>query len=76
MTIREACELVLQSIQLNTKNKILFLDMGKPVKIIDVIQKIFLISKKPNQKLNQITCKRTFTYKSKLQHREHKQGRS
>ena len=51
MTIREACELVLQSIQLNTKNKILFLDMGKPVKIIDVIQKIFLISKKPNQKL-------------------------
>ncbi len=51
MTIREACELVLQSIQLNTKNKILFLDMGKPVKIIDVIRKIFSISKKPNQKL-------------------------
>ena len=51
MTIKEACELVLQSTQLNTKNKILFLDMGKPIKIIEIIRKIFLIAKKPNQKL-------------------------
>lgn len=51
MSIREACELVLQSIQINTKNKILFLDMGKPIKIIDIIRKLFLIYKKPNQKL-------------------------
>ena len=51
MTIREACELVLQSIQIKTKNKILFLDMGKPVKIIKVINKIFRIFKKQNQKL-------------------------
>ena len=51
MTIKEACELVLKSIEINKKNKILFLDMGKPVKIINIIQKIFLISKKPNQKL-------------------------
>ena len=41
MTIKEACELVLQSTQLNTKNKILFLDMGKPIKIIEIIRKIF-----------------------------------
>ena len=51
MTIKEACELVLQSTQLNTKNKILFLDMGKPIKILEIIRKIFLIAKKPNQKL-------------------------
>ncbi|MDC0394054.1 polysaccharide biosynthesis protein [Candidatus Pelagibacter sp.] len=51
MTIQEACELVLKSTQLNTKNKILFLDMGKPLKIIDIIKKIFFIIKKPNQKL-------------------------
>ena len=51
MTIKEACELVLQSTQINTKNKILFLDMGKPIKIIEIIKKIFLIVKKPNQKL-------------------------
>ena len=51
MTIREACELVLKSININTKNKILFLDMGKPIKIIDIIKKLFSIVKKPNQKL-------------------------
>ena len=51
MTIKEACELVLKSIQIKTKNKILFLHMGKPVKIINVINKIFNIFKKPNQKL-------------------------
>ncbi len=51
MTIKEACELVLQSTKINTQNKILFLDMGKPVKIIDIIKKLFSILKKPNQKL-------------------------
>ncbi len=51
MTIKEACELVLQSTKINTKNKILFLDMGKPVKIIYIIKKLFSILKKPNQKL-------------------------
>ncbi len=51
MTIKEACELVLQSTKINTKNKILFLDMGKPIKIINIIKKLFSILKKPNQKL-------------------------
>lgn len=51
MTIKEACELVLQSILINSKNKILFLDMGKPVKIVNIIKKIFDICKQPNQKL-------------------------
>ena len=51
MTIREACELVLKSININTKNKILFLDMGEPIKIVDIIKKLFSIVKKPNQKL-------------------------
>ncbi len=51
MTIKEACSLVLQSCSINTKNKILFLDMGKPVKILNVIKKIFQTYKKPYQKL-------------------------
>ena len=51
MTIKEACELVLQSTKINTKNRILFLDMGKPVKILNIITKLFSILKKPKQKL-------------------------
>ncbi len=51
MTIKEACKLVLQSTLIDSKNKILFLDMGKPVKIVDIIKKIFNICKKPDQKL-------------------------
>ena len=51
MTINEACNLVLKSCSLNLKNKILFLDMGKPVRIIDLIKKLFEAYKKPNQKI-------------------------
>lgn len=51
MTIKEACELVLQSTKIETNNKILFLDMGEPVKIINIIKKLFFILKKPSQKL-------------------------
>ena len=51
MTIREACELVLQSININGKKKLLFLDMGKPLMIYDIIKKIFNLYKVPNQKL-------------------------
>ena len=51
MTINEACNLVLQSCSLNFKNKILFLDMGKPVKIIDLIKRLFATYRKPDQKL-------------------------
>ena len=51
MSIREACNLVLRCTTLKNKNKIYFLDMGKPVKILDVIKKMFGIYKKSNQKL-------------------------
>jgi len=51
MTIKEACTLVLKSCSLNFSNKILFLDMGKPVKILNLIKKIFNTYKKPDQKL-------------------------
>lgn len=51
MTIKEACSLVLQSCSINTKNKILFLDMGRPVRIMNIIKKIHQVYKKPNQKL-------------------------
>ena len=50
MTIREACELVLKSININTKNKILFLDMGEPIKIVDIIKKIIFNCKKAKSK--------------------------
>ncbi len=51
MTIKEACNLVLQTSTFKYENKILFLDMGKPVKIIDIIKNIFDKYKKKNQKL-------------------------
>ncbi len=51
MTIREACNLVLKTCSLYSGNKILFLDMGKPIKIINLIEKLFEAYKKPNQKL-------------------------
>ncbi len=51
MTVSEACSLVLQSSTLNIKQKILFLDMGKPIKILHLIKKMFNIFKSPNQKL-------------------------
>jgi FlaA1/EpsC-like NDP-sugar epimerase len=41
MSIREACNLVLQSSHLKTyKNSIFVLDMGKPIKIIQILRKI------------------------------------
>ena len=51
MSIQEACNLVIQSSVSKYKNKILFLDMGKSVKILDVIKKIFKIYGKKNQRL-------------------------
>ena len=51
MTIKEACSLVIKSSQIDSKSKICVLDMGKPVKVIDLIEKIFKIFKKRNQKL-------------------------
>ena len=51
MSIREACNLVLRCSTLKNQNDIFFLDMGKPIKILEIIKKMFKIYKKPNQKL-------------------------
>lgn len=51
MSIKEACNLVLQSSVSQYRNKILFLDMGKPVKIIDVIKRMFKVYAINSQKL-------------------------
>lgn len=51
MTIKEACNLVLQSSVSQYTNKTLFLDMGKPIKIIDIIKKMFVLYSKEGQKL-------------------------
>jgi FlaA1/EpsC-like NDP-sugar epimerase len=51
MSIREACNLVLQASQLKCPSSIFILKMGKPIKIIDVINKIFNLMSYQNQKL-------------------------
>ena len=50
MSIKEACNLVLQSSVSKYKNKTLFLDMGKPIKILDIIKKMFKVYAKHDQK--------------------------
>ena len=49
MSIREACNLVLQSSQLKNLNSIFVLDMGRPIKIIDIIKKIHQRFNKNNE---------------------------
>ena len=51
MSIKEACNLVLQSSVSNYFNKTLFLDMGKPIKILDIIKKMFKEYSREDQKL-------------------------
>ena len=51
MSIKEACNLVLQSTTLKNKNIIFFLDMGKPIKKTDRLIKKILITKNIIQKL-------------------------
>ena len=51
MSIKEACNLVLQSSVSQYTNKTLFLDMGKPIKIIDIIKKMFDTYSKEDQQL-------------------------
>lgn len=51
MSIKEACNLVLQSSVSKYMNKTLFLDMGKPIKIIDIIKRMFKVYAKSDQKL-------------------------
>ncbi len=51
MSISEACNLVIRSSVSQYSNKTLFLDMGKPIKIINIIKQMFKIYSKENQKL-------------------------
>ena len=51
MSIREACNLVLQASQLRYDSSIFILRMGKPIKIINIINKIFDLIHVHNQKL-------------------------
>lgn len=44
MLIPEACELVLQAASLGTKGEIFILDMGEPIKIADLAQKMIELS--------------------------------
>ena len=51
MSIKEACSLVIQSSELTSKGNIFVLDMGKQIKIIEIIKRLFDIYKKPEQSL-------------------------
>ena len=51
MSIREACNLVLQVSQFKNPNSIFILKMGKPIKILDLIKHMFNLLKTDSQKL-------------------------
>jgi FlaA1/EpsC-like NDP-sugar epimerase len=51
MSIKEACNLVIQSSVSKYHNRTLFLDMGKPIKILEIIKKMFKIYAQNDQKL-------------------------
>lgn len=51
MLIPEACELVLQAGAIGTGGEIFILDMGEPVKIVDLAQKMIELSAKPDIKI-------------------------
>ncbi len=48
MLIPEACELVLQAAAIGTGGEIFILDMGEPIKIIDLAQKMIALSGREN----------------------------
>ena len=48
MLIPEACELVLQAGAIGTGGEVFILDMGKPIKIVDLAKKMCELSGKPN----------------------------
>ncbi|QSZ41448.1 NAD-dependent epimerase/dehydratase family protein [Sulfurimonas aquatica] len=48
MLIPEACELVLQAGAIGTGGEIFILDMGEPIKIVDLAKKMIELSGKPN----------------------------
>jgi FlaA1/EpsC-like NDP-sugar epimerase len=49
MTIEEACQLILQSLILGTDNDVLVLDMGKPVKIMSLAERMIALSGKTKE---------------------------
>jgi FlaA1/EpsC-like NDP-sugar epimerase len=51
MLIPEACELVLQAASIGTGGEIFILDMGEPIKIVDLAQKMIDLSGKDNIKI-------------------------
>ena len=51
MLIPEACELVLQAGAIGSGGEIFILDMGEPIKIVDLAQKMIDLSAKPNIKI-------------------------
>jgi len=51
MLIPEACELVLQAGAIGSGGEIFILDMGEPIKIVDLAQKMIELSGKPNIKI-------------------------
>tara|TARA_Y100000590_G_scaffold252145_1_gene283125 strand:- start:132 stop:2354 length:2223 start_codon:yes stop_codon:yes gene_type:complete len=51
MSIEEASRLVVQTSQIKLNGKIFVLDMGKQMRIIDIIKKLFEVYKRPNQTL-------------------------
>ena len=51
MSIKEACSLVIRASQIKKNNKIFVLKMGKQIKIIDIINKIFKLFKTEGQVL-------------------------
>ena len=51
MTIKEACSLVIEASQIKMNNKIYVLKMGKQIKIVTIIKKIFNLYKKEGQVL-------------------------
>jgi len=50
MTIKEACYLVLKSTELNNRNTTFVLNMGKRIKILDIINRLIKIKKNFNPK--------------------------
>ena len=46
MSINQACYLVLKTFDLKTRNKIFFLEMGKPVSIYNLVLKLINLKKK------------------------------
>jgi len=51
MLIPEACELVLQAGAIGTGGEIFILDMGEPIRIVDLAKKMIELSAKPNIKI-------------------------